>query len=273
MSGSPAASLSTFLMRPFAGITPERRKLYGLLLLGLVLLVLPQLTDDDSNIDSMANAMSYVALSLGLNVVVGFAGLLDLGYAAFFAIGAYFYGIFTAFQVMPLWSAGWEPLAVLGPGAEAETRADPTWCISRSASGWRCRWRPSWRRSSASCSARRRCGLRGDYLAIVTLGFGEIVPIVARNVDSVTNGAAGLNGIRAPRLFGHSFGIDATPYYYVGLVLVAFLIFCSIRLRDSRVGRAWMAIREDRDGSRRDGRGSRAVQAARVRHRCGVRRP
>ena len=67
--------------------------------------------------------------------------------------------------------------------------------------------------------------LRGDYLAIVTLGFGEIVPIVARNVDSVTNGAAGLNGVQAPKLFGTSFGVDATPYYYVGVVLVALLIF------------------------------------------------
>ena len=69
--------------------------------------------------------------------------------------------------------------------------------------------------------------LRGDYLAIVTLGFGEIVPIVARNVDSVTNGAAGLNGVQAPRLFGQSFGVNATPYYYVGILLVTFLIFVS----------------------------------------------
>jgi branched-chain amino acid transport system permease protein len=71
------------------------------------------------------------------------------------------------------------------------------------------------------------------------------VPIVARNVDSVTNGAAGLNGVQAPKLFGYNFGINAEPYYYVGLVLVALLIFVSIRLRDSRIGRAWMAIRED----------------------------
>jgi len=87
--------------------------------------------------------------------------------------------------------------------------------------------------------------LRGDYLAIVTLGFGEIVPIVVRNVDSVTNGAAGLNGIQAPMIYGHSFGIDAWPYYYIAIALVAMLIFISIRLRDSRIGRAWMAIRED----------------------------
>ena len=87
--------------------------------------------------------------------------------------------------------------------------------------------------------------LKGDYLAIVTLGFGEIVPIVVRNTPSITNGAMGLNGVMAPRLFGWSFGVDATPYYYVGLALVAFLILTSQRLKFSRIGRAWMAIRED----------------------------
>ena len=87
--------------------------------------------------------------------------------------------------------------------------------------------------------------LRGDYLAIVTLGFGEIVPIIARNASSVTNGAAGLNGVAAPSLFGQSFGVNATPYYYVAVAMVLLLIFVSLRLRDSRIGRAWMAIRED----------------------------
>jgi hypothetical protein len=76
-------------------------------------------------------------------------------------------------------------------------------------------------------------------------GFGEIVPIVVRNVDTMTNGAAGLNGIQAPRLSRHGFGVAAWPYYYVGITMVALLIFVSIRLRDSRIGRAWMAIRED----------------------------
>ena len=87
--------------------------------------------------------------------------------------------------------------------------------------------------------------LRGDYLAIVTLGFGEIVPIVVRNWYGLTNGAAGLNGVAAPRLFGYNFGVNSTPYYYVAIAMVALLIFVSIRLRDSRIGRAWMAIRED----------------------------
>ena len=102
-----------------------------------------------------------------------------------------------------------------------------------------------------SCGVLRRAvrradlRLKGDYLAIVTLGFGEIVPIVVRNWSDLTNGAAGLNGVAAPRLFGWSFGVDATPYYYVAIALVALLIFVSVRLRDSRIGRAWMAIRED----------------------------
>jgi branched-chain amino acid transport system permease protein len=87
--------------------------------------------------------------------------------------------------------------------------------------------------------------LRGDYLAIVTLGFGEIVPIIVRNMPSVTNGAMGLNGIAPPTLFGQSFGIDAAPYYYVAVVMVTALLIVSLRLRDSRIGRAWMAIRED----------------------------
>jgi branched-chain amino acid transport system permease protein len=87
--------------------------------------------------------------------------------------------------------------------------------------------------------------LRGDYLAIVTLGFGEIVPIVVRNTPSVTNGAMGLNGVVPPQLFGYTFGVSATPYYYIGLALVAFLMFSSQRLKFSRIGRAWMAIRED----------------------------
>ncbi|HXQ67837.1 MAG TPA: branched-chain amino acid ABC transporter ATP-binding protein/permease, partial [Alphaproteobacteria bacterium] len=87
--------------------------------------------------------------------------------------------------------------------------------------------------------------LRGDYLAIVTLGFGEIVPIVVRNWPTLTNGAMGLNGVQAPSLFGYSFGVTSSPYYYLGVALIAFLIFVSSRLKESRVGRAWMAIRED----------------------------
>ena len=108
------SSALAYVSRPLAGLSPERRRGLGLLALGLALLLFPLVYDDDATIDSIANAMSYATLALGLNVVVGFAGLLDLGYAAFFAIGAYYYGILSSFQVMPLWSNAWAPLAFLG---------------------------------------------------------------------------------------------------------------------------------------------------------------
>ncbi|GAC1345579.1 MAG: branched-chain amino acid ABC transporter ATP-binding protein/permease [Acetobacteraceae bacterium] len=233
-----------FVSRPLQGMSVEWRKRIGLLVLTLVLLAFPLVHDNDADIDSAANAMSYAALALGLNVVVGFTGLLDLGYAAFFAIGAYYYGVFTSFQVMPAWSDAWAPLAFLGL-VEKMNQGGPD-LVHFTLSFWLAL--PTAALVSAFFGilfGAPTLRLRGDYLAIVTLGFGEIVPIVARNVDSVTNGAAGLNGVQAPRIFAYSFGVDSTPYYYVGLGLIAFLIFTSARLRDSRVGRAWMAIRED----------------------------
>ncbi|MCL2429390.1 MAG: branched-chain amino acid ABC transporter permease, partial [Alphaproteobacteria bacterium] len=225
-------------------MTADRWRKPAQFLLLAAMIVLPLIHDNDADIDSLANAMAYAALALGLNVVVGFAGLLDLGYAAFFAIGAYFYGILASFQVMPAWSSAWAPLAFLGL-VEKVNQGGPD-LVHFTLSFW----------LALPAAALVAAGfgvlfgaptlrLRGDYLAIVTLGFGEIVPIVVRNVDSVTNGAAGLNGVQAPRLFGRSFGVESTPYYYVGLALVVVLIFVSVRLRDSRIGRAWMAIRED----------------------------
>ena len=198
----------------------------------------------DDDVDSIANALAYATLALGLNIVVGFAGLLDLGYAAFFAIGAYTYGVLTAFQVLPPWSSFWEPFAMLGLVQKYHQEAGDLVHFTLS----------FWLALPLAAVIAAGCGvlfglptlrLRGDYLAIVTLGFGEIVPIVFRNVPYVTNGAAGLNGVMAPTLFGFSFRVDPMPYYYVGLLLTALLIFISFRLRDSRIGRAWMAIRED----------------------------
>jgi len=240
MSGSVAAALA----RPFAFIPEQRRKPALLAALLVLALAFPWLHDNDADIDSMANAASFAALALGLNIVVGYAGLLDLGYAAFFAIGAYTYGVLTAYQVMPPWSDFWVPFQYLGL---VEQYAGPNGPLVHFTVSF-------WLALPISACVAAFFGmlfgvptlrLRGDYLAIVTLGFGEIVPIVARNWTSVTNGAAGMNGIAAPKLFGISFGVDATPYYYVAVALVVFLIFVSIRLRDSRIGRAWMAIRED----------------------------
>jgi branched-chain amino acid transport system permease protein len=233
-----------FVTKPLEGLSPERRKMLGLIVLLLAMLAFPTLSGDDGDIDNAANALSYATLALGLNIVVGFAGLLDLGYAAFFAIGAYFYGILTSFQVMPLWSSVWQPFAFLGL-VEKINQGGPD-LVHFTLSFWIAL--PAAALVSAFFGilfGAPTLRLRGDYLAIVTLGFGEIVPIVARNMDSITNGAAGLNGVQAPKLFGFSFGINAEPYYYVGVGLCAFLIFVSTRLRASRIGRAWVAIRED----------------------------
>ena len=223
--------------------TPRRRQAAFLFLLA-ILLVFPFLGPGQANIDIAANCTAYAALALGLNVVVGFAGLLDLGYAAFFAIGAYAYGILNSYQLHPAWSAAWQPLAAIGFVSKLGAGAAATVHFTF----------PFWLMLPVSAAIAALFGmafgaptlrLKGDYLAIVTLGFGEIVPIVARNWSSVTNGAEGLNGVGAPSAFGHSFGIDATPYYYVGLGIVLLLLFTSLRLKQSRIGRAWMAIRED----------------------------
>src|SRR5215468_8760448 len=225
--------------------TATQRRRVILTVVTLVLVAFPLIDRNGGDIDAAANACAFAILALGLNIVVGYAGLLDLGYAAFFAIGAYTYGALASWQVQPLWSDVWMPLQWLGlvERFHAEGAADvvhftfsfwvgmPVAAVVAAFFGVLFGW-PTLR-------------LRGDYLAIVTLGFGEIVPIVARNWPTVTNGAMGLNGVAAPRIFGWSFGIDALPYYYVGLGLVALLIVTSTRLKISRIGRAWMAIRED----------------------------
>ena len=245
MNGTTTAAVS-ILRRPFARIPVALRRQIALTILIAAAVAFPILHPNDADVDSMANAAAYATLALGLNIVVGFAGLLDLGYAAFFAIGAYTYGILTAFQVMPEWSSFWEPFQFLGLVAKFPAETGDGSVVHFTLSFWLAL------PLAAAMAAffgilfgAPTLRLRGDYLAIVTLGFGEIVPIVVRNWASLTNGAAGLNGVAAPRIAGWSFGVDATPYYYVAICMVALLIFISARLRDSRIGRAWMAIRED----------------------------
>ena len=239
-----ASSAGFRLKNPFSAEAPRGDRIWAFIFLTAFMLALPFIIDDDANLDSMANATAYAVLALGLNIVVGFAGLLDLGYAAFFAIGAYTYGVLTSYQLLPPWSPGWEPLAVLhlvekiNQGGGDLVHFTLSFWLALPLAGLIAA-------GFGVLFGAPTLRLRGDYLAIVTLGFGEIVPIIARNTPSVTNGAAGLNGVQAPRLLGYNFGIDALPYYYVGLGLMVLLIFISIRLRDSRIGRAWMAIRED----------------------------
>jgi ABC-type branched-subunit amino acid transport system permease subunit len=180
----------------------------------------------DGRLAGYGDAGYYVILALGLNIVVGFAGLLDLGYVAFFAIGSYAWGMIgstqfgyiTGIHVNPqIWPWFFWPM-ILGAALIAAL-----WGVLLGA--------PTLR-------------LRGDYLAIVTLGFGEIVPIVFLEMDKYTNGTNGIVGVYSPALPGVDW-TSSTPYYYLILALIVLVIFANIRLRDSRLGRAWVAIRED----------------------------
>src|SRR6266436_225188 len=223
--------------------TAERRAfIVVLLVLGILF---PLIDGNEGDIDAAANALAFAILALGLNIVVGFAGLLDLGYAAFFAIGAYTYGIFSSYQVQPEWWGFWEPFQWLGLVQHVHPASGPD-TVHFTVSFW------LMLPISAIITAffgvlfgAPTLRLKGDYLAIVTLGFGEIVPIVARNTPYITNGAQGLSGVATPKFFGYNFGVMSTPYYYLGLALIVLLIFISTRLKHSRVGRAWLAIRED----------------------------
>lgn len=180
----------------------------------------------DGRLAGYGDAGYYVILALGLNIVVGFAGLLDLGYVAFFAIGSYAWGMFgsTQFSLLTnipvnpqIWPWFFWPM-LLGAALIAAF-----WGVILGA--------PTLR-------------LRGDYLAIVTLGFGEIVPIVFLEMDKYTNGTNGIVGVYSPAFPGADWS-TSTPYYYLILALIVFVIFANVRLRDSRLGRAWVAIRED----------------------------
>jgi len=222
----------------------RRNAMIGVVLLGLALLLLPFVAGAFGNawIRILAFAMLYVMLALGLNIVVGYAGLLDLGYVAFYAVGAYMYALlasphlFEQFewirQTFPdgLHSSIWMvvPLSAALAALFGVLLGFPV------------------------------LRLRGDYLAIVTLGFGEIIRIFLNNLNSpinFTNGPQGINKIDPVQIGGISFGktLDlgfvSLPsvqlYYYLFLVLTLAVVVISIRLQDSRIGRAWMAIRED----------------------------
>lgn len=244
---SPAPPLGWALPRistAWAVARSERLRPYLLVIILLAALAFPYLDGNEGDIDAAANALAYAMLALGLNIVVGFAGLLDLGYAAFFAIGAYVYGALSSYQIQPQWSDFWEPFRWLG--LVEHLTGDGAGTVHFAVSFWL--MLPVAAVVTAIFGVlfgAPTLRLKGDYLAIVTLGFGEIVPIVARNTPTITNGAQGLSGVTAPKLFGYDFGVMSTPYYYLGLGLVVMLIFVSTRLKNSRIGRAWLALRED----------------------------
>ncbi|MDQ3874538.1 MAG: branched-chain amino acid ABC transporter permease [Actinomycetota bacterium] len=200
------------------------------------------------SVDTAVTMLIFIMMALGLNIVVGYAGLLDLGYVAFYAIGAYTAAWFASPHFGELnvhfGAVGINPTL---PGIHVSI-----WLVLIIAAIFTA--------IVGVVIGLPTLRLRGDYLAIVTLGFGEILPQVARNGDelfghNITNGAQGINPIDPPG-FGAlenvglpgdyltaANGVDL--FYWTGLALVLLTVFCSLRLRDSRLGRAWIAIRED----------------------------
>lgn len=170
----------------------------------------------------------YIVLALGLNIVIGFAGLLDLGYVAFFAIGAYCWGVIGSGQFA----------AITGIVTNPQIWPWLFWPMLLLIALFTALWGlllgvPTLR-------------LHGDYLALVTLGFGEIIPIIFLEMDKYTNGANGIVGVISPAFPGVKWStITPLPYYYLIIALIVFTIFVNVRLRDSRFGRAWLAVRDD----------------------------
>ncbi len=177
------------------------------------LALIPLFDHNAYHIDLLTNIFIYALLAMGLNIVVGFTGLLNLGYAAFFAIGAYTYALANLHWGVPFWVG--LPLGGLAAMLFGVVVGLPS------------------------------IRVRGDYLAITTLGFGEIVRILFNNLDQWTGGPNGLLGIARPRVFGWAFSVNSTPYFYLTLALVALTAFLLFRMTDSKFGRALVAIRED----------------------------
>ncbi len=216
----------------------------GVALVAVALIALPFVVGQLGNawVRALAFACLYVMLALGLNIVVGFAGLLDLGYIAFYAVGAYMYALLAS----PHLTSTFPWIAAMFP----QGLHSSIWLVVPLGAGLAAMF--------GILLGAPVLKLRGDYLAIVTLGFGEIVRIFLNNLNApvnITNGPQGITLIEPIRILGvdlgrtqQFFGI-AVPsvhlYYYLFLVLTIITIVVCVRLQDSRLGRAWMAIRED----------------------------
>ncbi len=259
LAGVLGGFLMTIVMTAFHGFSPRNERIAKLIVIALVVVLFP-FVDQATGLRWMAQvifALIFVILGMGLNIVVGYAGLLDLGYAAFFAIGAYTTGIFSSPQHNIFWSF-WVVIwmAAVVAAAFGLVLGAPT------------------------------LPLRGDYLAIVTLGFGEIIPVLFRNLIDVsinepiscwvipaiqrlvgvdpiahplvacivitshldlTAGEKGINPIGRPSLpfIGQFTSSQPITWYFLIIAIILGTIFIINRLRGSRLGRAWMAIRED----------------------------
>ena len=204
------------LQKTLAARLLEDPKLYRpAMALGLAVCVVFPLVFSTYQTNILISALIYVVLGLGLNITVGLAGLLDLGYVAFFAVGAYSYPLLYEHFGITFWLA-----LPIGAAIGALFGLVLGFPILR---------------------------LRGDYLAIVTLGFGSIVKIVLENWGDFTHGPSGIANIPRPGFFGMEMNLSqATTYvYYIMIVLVLITILVTNRLKDSRIGRAWIALRED----------------------------
>ena len=230
-------------------MNPKLARLGLIVLATVALLVMPLVAQQFGNawVRIIDTALLYILLALGLNIVVGYAGLLDLGYVAFYAVGAYLFALLASPQLTDnfpaiaamypdgLHAALWVviPLGALLAGLTGLLLGAPT------------------------------LKLRGDYLAIVTLGFGEIIRVFLNNLEqpiNITNGPRGIGPIDSITLFGWDlgkkwdlFGLDipsVTNHYYLFLAVVVFAVLICRRLERSRIGRAWMAIREDEVAAR-----------------------
>ena len=186
--------------------------------LGSMAIIAPLIAPNDYIVGTLARICLYATLALGLNIVVGFAGLLDIGYVAFFGIGSYIYALLCSPHFglhLPFLLA--LPIVVVATALCGILIGAPT------------------------------LRLGGDYLAIVTLGFGEITYLLLLNLDrpvNITNGPSGIIGIDPPAVLGYAASSN-TQYYYLFLAMLALVLVASRRLQHSRIGWAWQAIRED----------------------------
>jgi branched-chain amino acid transport system permease protein len=224
----------------------DRRNKIGLVLIAVALIALPFVLASAGTawVRILNFAILYVFLALGLNIVVGFAGLLDLGYIAFYAVGAYIYALLASPHFglhLPFWL-----IVPIGAGVA---------CIAGMVLG-----APTLK-------------LRGDYLAIVTLGFGEIVRVFMNNLSNpinITNGPKGITLIDSFKIGGFDLGKSDVfagltfsgpiKYYYLLVLLLIAVIVINRRLQDSRIGRAWVAIREDEVAAKASGINTRNIK-------------
>jgi branched-chain amino acid transport system permease protein len=221
-----------------------KNRLVTFLVAGVLLMVLPLVLQQFGNawVRIIDIALLYVLLSLGLNIVVGYAGLLDLGYVAFYAVGAYMFGLLASPHLFETFPA----IAAIFPNG----MHTPVWLVLPLGAALAA--------VAGVLLGAPTLKLRGDYLAIVTLGFGEIIRVFMNNLDApvnITNGPKGLAQIDSFTILGLDMGkkhvlggieiSSVTFYYWLFLAMVVLSVVICYRLERSRIGRAWMAIRED----------------------------